>query len=159
MCKEKDPVATMELIGSEAGDIVGQSSAGSCLRNLRQVTNARRKLKLGGGYKSELAETMEKCKTGLGPNGVPFVRCVQAAPEPMCILTTDRQLEEMVRNCTDSSFVPIGVDPTFKLGKFYVTPIVFPLRMFVSKETGKSPVYLGPLLIHQSQKFNAYHHN
>lgn len=94
---------------------------------------------------------------GLGPNGVSFVRCVEAAPAPMCILATDRQMHEMVRNCTDpSAFVPIGIDPMFKLGKFYVTPIVFPLTMLVSKETGKSPVYLGPLLIHQSQKFTAY---
>ena len=157
VCKEKDPVPTMELIDSEVGDVVGQSSSGSRLRNLRQVTNAKRKLKLDSGCKSELAETMEKCKTGLGPSGVSFVRCVEAAPEPMCILATDRQIHEMVHNCTDTSaFVPIGVDPTFKLGKFYVTPIVFPLRMLVSKETGKSPVYLGPLLIHQSQKFTAY---
>ena len=30
--------------------------------------------------------------------------------------------------------------------------------MLVSTQTGKSPVYLGPILIHQSQKFSAYHY-
>jgi hypothetical protein len=159
ICKDKDPVATMEVIDSEAGDVVGQSSAGSRLRNVRQVTNAKRKLKLDSGGKCELADTMEKCKTVVGPDGVTFVRCVVSAPEPMCILGTNRQLQEMVRNCTDSSvFVPIGVDPTFKLGNFYVTPVVFPLRMLISKETGKSPIYLGPMLIHQSQKYSAYYY-
>ena len=65
----------------------------------------------------------------------------------------------MVRNCTDSSnYVPIGIDPTFKLGHFYVTPIVFPLKMLVAKGTGKSPIYLGLLLVHQSLKFSNYHY-
>lgn len=61
VCKEKGPVPTMELIDSEVGDIVGQSSAGSRLRNLQQVTNARRKLKLDGGCKSELDTNHYKC--------------------------------------------------------------------------------------------------
>ena len=62
--------------------------------------------------------------------------------EPMCILTTDRQLDEMSRSCTSSSnFVTVGVDPTFKLGSFYVTPMVFPLHMLFSKQTGNSPIY------------------
>ena len=105
---------------------------------------------------SELTEVMEMCKAGHGSSNEPFVRLVQAAPEPMCILATDRQLDEMVCNCTDTQFTCLGVDPTFKLGAFYATPIVFPLRMLVTKLNGKSPVYLGPMLVHQTQKFSAY---
>ena len=58
----------------------------------------------------------------------------------------------------DSNNVPIGVDPTFKLGHFYVTLIVFPLKMLVAKGSGKSPIYLGPLRVHQSLKFSNYHY-
>jgi len=106
-----------------------------------------------------LAEAMELCKSGLSGSSEDFVRSVQAAPEPMCILATDRQLDEMVRSCTDSSaFVPKGVDPTFKLGKFNVTPIVFPLRMLVAKRSGKSPMYMGAMMVHQSQKFSSFHY-
>ena len=160
LCTEMDSVATMEKIDQEVGDVVGQASAGSRLRNVRQVTNARRsKLVLDSGSKSQLAETMEMCQTGIGSNGESFVRCVQAAPEPMCILCTDRQLEEMIRNCTDPHlFSPIGVDPTFQLGDFFVTPMIFPLRYMVSKHTGNSPIYLGPILIHKTQKFLSYHY-
>ena len=69
---------------------------------------------------------MAMCKAGHGSDGEPFVRCVQAAPEPMCILASNRQLDEMVRDSTDVyHFVHLGVDPTFKLGEFYVPPIVF----------------------------------
>ena len=159
------PVRTMEVIDGEVGDIVGQSSSGSRLRNLAQVSTARRQLKLDGNLgdtnhlksNAKLAEVMEMCKRGHGSNNEPFVRCVQAAPEPMCILATNRQLDEMVRNCTDPShFVSLGVDPTFKLGEFYVTPIVFPLRMLVTKPNGNSPIYLGPMLVHQTQQFSAY---
>ena len=57
---------------------------------------------------------MELCKSGQNKSNT-FVRCVQAAPEPMCVLTTDCQLDEMVRNCIDNSnYVPIAVDPIFK---------------------------------------------
>jgi hypothetical protein len=102
---------------------------------------------------------MELCKLGQGTKGVAFVRSVQAAPEPMCLLSTDRQLDEMVRNCTSSSnFVAVSVDPTFDLGSFYVTPMVFPLRMMTTTESRKSPTYLGPILIHQTMTYAAYHY-
>ena len=113
----------MEVVDRNVGDIVGQSSSGSHLHNFHQITNARRTLKLETGSKGQLAETTEMCKVGISLNEKGFVRCVQAAPEPMCVLATDRQLDEMVRNCTDSTnFVPIGVDPTFKLGHFFCYP-------------------------------------
>ena len=51
------------------------------------------------------------CKSGENKSNL-FMQCVQAASEPMCILATNCQLDEMVRNCTDNSnYVPIGVDP------------------------------------------------
>ncbi|MBC6401887.1 MAG: hypothetical protein GDA37_12950 [Ekhidna sp.] len=152
------PVATVEVIDKEIGDVIGQKSSGSRLRNTQQVSNARRQLKMKQGGDCQLAEAMELCKSGLN-SSEDFVRSVQAAPEPMCILATDRQLDEMVRSCTDSSaFVPMGVDPTFKLGKFFVTPIVFPLRMLVAKRSGKSPMYMGAMMVHQSLKFSSFHY-
>jgi hypothetical protein len=134
LSKDMGPVKTMEAMDDEVGDIVGQCSSSCRLRNLAQVSSARRKLKLEAhvpgtstGY-AELAQVMEMCKKGHGTSNELFVRCVQAAPEPMCILASDRQLDEMIRNCTkESQFVCLGIDPTFKLGDFYVTPIVFPL--------------------------------
>lgn len=159
LASERGPVATFEMIDMEIGDVVGQQSAGSHLRNPQQVSNVRRRFSLTHGKPgSQLIEAMEMCKSGENKNN-PFVRCVQAASESMCVLATDRQLDEMVRNCTDKSYyVSIGVDPTFKLDHFYVTPIVFPLKMLVAKGTKKSPIYLGPLLVHQSLKFSNYHY-
>lgn len=47
-----------------------------------------------------------------------YVRSVEAAPEPMCILTTDQQLSDMERFCTNDPFSVVSVDPTFNLGPF-----------------------------------------
>ena len=134
LASEKGPVTTFE---KEIGDVVGQQSAGSCLRNPLQVSNAWRQLSLTHGKAGgHLTEGMEMRKSDENKNN-PFVQCVQAAPEPMCLLATNCQLDEMVRNCTDSSnYMPIGIDPTFKLNHFYVTPIVFPLKILVAKCTG-----------------------
>lgn len=165
LCKTTAPVEILEAIDDEVGDIIGQSSSSSHLHNLTQVYSAQRKLKLEGNpvtsksNVAQLADTMEMCESGHDAGNEKFVRCVQAAPEPMCILASDRQLDEMVRNFTDESqFFCLGVDPTFKLGAFYVAPIVFALRMLVTRQHGKSPIYLGPMLIHQTQQFSAYHY-
>lgn len=50
---------------------------------------------------------------------------MEAAPEPMCILATDQQLTDLERFCTRDPFGIIGIDPTFNLGPFYVTPITY----------------------------------
>ena len=43
-----------------------------------------------------------------------FVSGVKAVPEPMCVLATDLQLDEMVRFCTDpTQFSVLCIDPTF----------------------------------------------
>ena len=63
------PVATVEAIDKEIGDIVGQKSCGSRLRNTQQVCNIRRQLKMKQGGDYQLAEVMELCKTGLSGSG------------------------------------------------------------------------------------------
>lgn len=39
LASKNGPVATMELIDQEVGDVIGQHSAGSWLRNVQQVSN------------------------------------------------------------------------------------------------------------------------
>ena len=48
-----------------------------------------------GSQGNHLIEAMEMCKSGMNDKNL-FVCCVQAAPEPMCMLATDRQLDEMI---------------------------------------------------------------
>ena len=95
---------------------------------------------------------LERCKC-VAQGEVQFVRSVQAAPQPLCVLCTDTQLKQVQLSCTDpSNSSVLSVDPTFNLGTFFVTLLV----LFVCKRTQKHPVFLGPLLIHQQMNAQAY---
>ena len=95
---------------------------------------------------------MEKCKSKDG-----FVREVVCAPEPMAFLATDRQLKDIELYCAQvGSFSILGVDATINLGDFSVTPMTYrPLKIY-NVRTGKHPVFLGPLLVHQSKTEQTY---
>lgn len=86
-----------------------------------------------------------------------FVRDVKAAPDPALVLATDQQLDDMVRFCTSvDEFCVTTVDPTFNLGDFDVTPLSYRNLLLETKRSGKSPVFLGPLLIHHRKNFATY---
>ena len=72
----------------EVGGMMTASNAASIPRGQQQISDVQRHLKFStqGGDTSEFAMLMMKCKAA---NGDAFVRCVQAAPEPLCILATD----------------------------------------------------------------------
>ena len=95
---------------------------------------------------------MEKCKSKDG-----FVREVVCAPEPMAFLATDRQLKDIELYCAQlGSFSILGVDATINLGDFSVTPMTYrPLKIY-NVRTGKHPVFLGPLLVHESKTEQTY---
>jgi hypothetical protein len=113
----------------------------------------------GGSYlkqDDELALLVERCKLHSGDKA--FVRCVSLAPEPVVILSTNFQLTEIKRCCTiHNNAAILSIDPTFDLGNFYVTPMCFLHPMFVSRDTGKNPLFIGPILIHKRMNFQAYH--
>lgn len=55
-----------------------------------------------------------------------FVRAVNAAPEPAVVVSTDHQLQDLARFCTNTfEFSPLTVDPTFNFGDFDVTIITY----------------------------------
>lgn len=51
----------------------------------------------------------------------------------------------------------LSVDPTFNLGPFYVTPTTYQ-NLLVETGRGNHPVTLGPILIHQTKKFQPFHY-
>ena len=62
LASKNGPIATMEIIDQEVGDVIGQHSVGLRLRNVQQVSNARRHLNMEKGYGSQgnhLVEAME----------------------------------------------------------------------------------------------------
>ena len=56
-----------------------------------------------------------------------------------------------------SNFMTLYPHPTFNLGDFHVTPIVYEHQMVVNKETGKHPIFISPVLIH-NRKYTTYYY-
>ena len=99
---------------------------------------------------------MEQCK--LCESGDKFVRVVTASPEPMCVLATDQQLNDLVRFATNRRrFCILSIDPTFSLGDFSVTCIAYRNLLVTDSRTGESPIMLGPMLVHQRKLYATYY--
>lgn len=108
-----------------------------------------------GKSEDVLYSVMLQCKSSDPTNA--FVRAVVAAPEPMAVLCTDQQLDDMVRFLTNpAEFAIMGVDPTFNFGDFNATPIVYRNLLLQHRTRGHSPVMLGPILVHHQKKFSSY---
>ena len=72
-----------------------------------------------------------------------FVQDVKAAPQPMCVLSFNRQLDDMERFLTNNhQFGILTVDTTYNLGDFYVTALTYPHLMLQDVATKKSPLLL-----------------
>ena len=95
-----------------------------------------------------LAHVMQMCEDSYGSDDV-FVQSVEAAPEPMCVLATKQQLVDIERFCTSEPSSVLGVDTTFNLGSFYVTPVTYH-NLVVTTARRKNPILLGPILIHKT---------
>ena len=152
------------------GGMVHASSAGQLPRSLTQAYNIKRKLSqqelmksLGpevplyslSGTRDMLYLIMEQCKSMERERR--FVQDVTCAPEPMAILCFEQQLLDMERFCCDPyCFSIFGVDPTFCLGDFSVTPSVY-RHLLQDAKTSQTPILLGPMLVHYRKQFRNYH--
>lgn len=116
VAKAHKPSSSFELVDSEMekGDYAG---IGKLPRSKRQVSDVRKKL-FASKHTDDLAVMMERCKcTETGE--AQFVRAVQAAPQPICVLATNLELKQVQLCCTDpENFSVLSVDPTFNLGAF-----------------------------------------
>ena len=118
------PKAVVNSVYERNGGIMSAHSVGSLPRNREQVSNIRRgtenSLCSNKGLHDPLFMVMEQSKAC----GDKFVRVVTASPEPMCVLATDQQLDDLVRFSTNNGrFGILAIDPTFSLGDFNVTCI------------------------------------
>ena len=130
-------------------------SVGEVPRNRRQVYNMKN---TKGDDNDALLSIMAMCKESMDKGEDPFVRIVTSAPEPMCIMCTNSQLNDVEKFCTDPSmFSLLSVDPTFSLGDFSVTVTSYCNLFLQSHRTGKNPVMIGPMLVHRRKVFSTYH--
>ena len=140
----------------EGGEIYARGA--SCLpRDRMQIKNFKR-CQNSTTEENVLYSVMLECKLAQGKSEA-FVRDVKAAPEPMAVVFYDWQLNDLERCCTNNhSFSVLGVDTTFSLGDFYVTPTTYRHLMLEDAQSGKHPAIIGPVLVHQQLKFSSFNY-
>ena len=148
------PKDAVNILTTEQGGELQASSAASLPRSRRQIKYACDNQQVKDS--NLLYSIMFECKLAQGKSGA-FVQDVKAAPQPMCVLCFDWQLDDMVRFLTKNHYFGVlTIDTTYNLGDFYVTPVSYPHLMLEDINTGKSPLILGPVLVHQSVDFSAF---
>ena len=162
--KSSSPKDSITKVMKSKGGLISAHSAGELPLSQQKVYDINRQMKVKSfGSKAEsrgkghdlLYVIMEQCKQTDKTDR--YIQEVTCAPEPMAVLATQQQLFDLERFCcSNPEFCIMGVDPTFNLGEFSVTPIVYQ-HLFVQVRTSrKSPWLLGPLLIHYRKEFRNY---
>ena len=158
-------MAPKELISKtykKAGGTLNMTSCGEVGCNLRQVYN----LKTFQGSTSTLTSNCDKdliydLLEQHYQSASEFVRNVSFDEGIMSIVGTDQQFFDLSRFCAYSKTMVgsvLGVDLTFSLGDFFVTPTVYEHRLIKNKVSGKHPYFIGPVLIHVDRKYNTYYY-
>ena len=155
------PKRVLATVSQKLGGIQHALSPCELPRNERQVMYIHSKTKSSshGGVNDPCADQVfammqsAKVSDGLGH----FVRETRPSPEPAFVLARDRQLDDLVRFCAiPESFSVLTVDPTFNLGEFDVTPTTYRHGLLISPRFGKSPIMIGPIMIHYRKTFHTY---
>ena len=163
------PKDATDNVFTEKGGIVMAKCAGDLPRDRTQTYNLKRKeqqLRMTGACGSSsispsntrdiLYVVMEQCKCA--EKNDKFVQDLTCAPEPMAVLCSEQQLSDIVGfGCDPYEFCTLGIDPTFNLGDFSVTPTVYRHLLF-QNSAGNSPLMLGPLLVHYRKEFRSYNY-
>eukprot|EP00111_Clytia_hemisphaerica_P017048 TCONS_00050521-protein len=158
--KSNKPSETTRKVNKELGGTLKATSSGSLPRNNCQVRNLNRANKGETSKKDTLAMMMEECKKTMKSSRY-FIRRVEGAPEPMCIIGSEAAFQDLDRYCCK---MPQGlnlvliVDPTFNFGDFFFTPITYQNLAVLRKSTNKPKIDMGPALIHYRKMFSSYHY-
>ena len=155
--KTSKPKEACKLVEEQLGGLNNPAGPSALPRNHQQAATLKRQL-----FPSNTSRTYDPIMALVDMyknNMSSFIRSLQILPSPMCVLATDGQLHELVANCTNSSnFGIMHLDPTFNLGSFFVTPIVFPLLDYTHRKNKGNPSFIGPVLIHQQMHYGVYNY-
>ena len=167
VCAIDGPKSVIATLSAQVGGVLQASAPGQLPRDEKQVTNFRSRV--------STEQRLSNCPPGVSRDAAAddlfmimqkaftedpskkFVRAVNAAPEPAVMVSTDRQLQDLARFCTNTfEFSPLTTDPTFNLGDFDVTIIIYRHLLLHSKRCKSPPVFIGPCCIHYKKTFSTY---
>ena len=161
----------LDKIYSSVGDVVHARSIGELLRGPQDLYSARYQVsesqKLKGNHKTEsvvqldeLWVLLEKAKRDeIGEGQAPFICECRVHPDFLTVLAHDQQLAELELFCTNPvEFCVFATDPAFIIfkEKIFLTVTTYKKLKLIHKKTAKSPVFIGPILMHQSKNWKTY---
>ena len=86
-----------------------------------------------------------------------YIHGLKIEKAPQYVLANRRQLQDLVRFATNPiKFSVVGMDPTFRLGRFFVTPLVYQNLTLIKRRDGKHPYFFGPAFVHQTRLTEDY---
>jgi len=155
-CQASGSKEAIHRVSDKVGGLLSSSCPGQLPRNECQMKYIKSSSKATEyNPADELYSVMFKTKQE-DPQSI-FVRDVRVLPDPALVLASDYQLDDLVRFGTNSvDYSVLTIDPTFSLGEFDVTAITYRHLLLESRCTGKSPVCIGPILVHYRKAFPTY---
>ena len=153
------PKRVVSEVSSMVGGVLCASDACELPRNEQQVSDLKQRQKkamiAGVNSSDELAVVMQKAY--LEDSNQRFIREVKTLHEPGIVVAVNRQLDDLVRFCTnENNFGILTVDPTFSLGAFDVTVITYRHLMLECRRTNNHPAFIGPVMVHFKKSFSTY---
>ena len=123
----------------EAGGFEHVKVFGDHPRNRYQISNLRR-----NADRDETTEILDLSKEQWQNPSTVFVRHISSGTEKAVFLANDRQLKDVERFCTEpQSFSILSVDPTYKIGNFYVTVTTYRhLMLYTSKDVHPLMIFI-----------------
>ena len=135
----------------KAGGVFGASSVSELPRGKQQIYNA--KSRMSSTVTQDDVEDLLK----YARDKEDLILHHSDYPEDLWVLGTSSMCSDLPKYTTSGILsYPFCVDPTFKMGQFEVTPIVYKNQLLKSKRTNESPVFLGPTMIHHKKTYAAY---
>lgn len=133
-----------------AGGPETASTRGELPRSRRQIYDLKAKAKSQGDPVDELLIYARQKDDGV-------VLRHEDLPLDVWVLGTEIMCNDLVKFTTieDESY-PFTVDPTFNMGRYEVTPVVYKNLLLKSTRTGEHPIFLGPTMIHHRKDFQTF---
>ena len=90
---------------------------------------------------------------------IPYVRSVVRTNNktPGIILYTDEQIRDLKNLCCSGKST-LGFDKTFNLCDMHVSVTCYKQLSVVRTTTGETPIFIGPIFIHDNSDFETYCH-
>ena len=152
--KHLPPKGVEKKLNSETDDDLGKQ------RNYKQVKNFKyavdKETRPDSAPMKNIADHIV-CVENMTQNHE-FVRAVQHVKDstPSVILYTDQQIVDIKRFCAREGGTVLGLDKTFNLGEFHVTPTVYKNTSIIRRTSQEHPIWFGPTLIHNSSTTKTY---